>query len=57
MKIEVLGHSANRLPKQAGKVETESPIFAGRTAVTILLAIGFLALVMCLSYLFISGTK
>jgi hypothetical protein len=56
MKTEVLTNSANRAGRQAGKEETELPI-AGKTAGTILLAIAFLALVMCLSYLCISGTK
>lgn len=34
----------------------ETPL-TGKTTVTIFLAIAFLALVMCLSYLFITGTR
>ncbi|HEX9511607.1 MAG TPA: hypothetical protein VF939_14055 [Puia sp.] len=56
MKTEVLTHSANRVAQVAPKEET-APNFAGKTGVTILLAIAFLALVMCLSYLFIAGTR
>jgi hypothetical protein len=60
MKTEVLTHSANRAnraPQVARKEGTEAPDFAGKTGITILLAIAFLALVMCLSYLFIAGTR
>ena len=56
MKTEVLTHARHHAAKHAGNEETET-LFAGKTAVTILLAIGFLGLVMFLSYVFISGTR
>jgi len=56
MKSQVLSHTANRVAPQARKEQIETPL-TGKTAVTIFLAIAFLALVMCLSYLFIAGTR
>ncbi len=54
MKTEVLTHANNHAATHGSNEET---LFAGKTAVTILLAIGFLGLVMFLSYVFIAGTR
>lgn len=54
MKTEVLTHANNHA---TGHTSKEDSLFAGKAAVTILLAIGFLGLVMFLSYVFISGTR
>ena len=56
MKTEVLTHANHHAVTHGGNEETET-LFAGKTAVTILLAIGFLGLVMFLSYVFIAGTR
>lgn len=57
MKTEVMTHSPLRVAQQAHKEGSEATPFAGKTVVTIFYAIAFLALVMCLSYLFITGTR
>jgi len=57
MKTEVMTPTHLRAAQRAHNEEAATPNFAGKTGVTILLAISFLALVMCLSYLFITGTR
>ncbi len=57
MKTKVLRHPSSR-PLAGHAVEDDSDtLTAKKTTITIVMAIAFLALVMTLSYLFITGTK